>query len=133
MGDQAPLVERLSADLDATAKGSDATISVGAAPFDGVVTSVTYTPVSKITGADTNTRILKLINKGAKGEGTTIVAELELKNGVNANALDETALTLGEAKKLVVAAGDVLAFSSLHGGEGLADVGGEVTVKVSRS
>lgn len=133
MGDQAPLVEKLTADLDATAKGADATISVGPAPFAGTVTAVTYTAVSKITGANTNTRILKLTNKGQAGAGTDVVAELELKSGVNAEALDETALTLGEAKKRVVAAGDVLAFTSLHVLEGIADVGGQVTVTISRS
>ncbi len=133
MGDQAPLVEKLTADLDASAKASDTTISVGAAPFDGVVSSVTYTAVSKLTGADTNSRTLKLVNKGQAGAGTDVVAEKAFANGVNAEALDETALTLGEAKKLAVVAGDVLAISSLKVGEGLADPGGEVTVKISRS
>jgi hypothetical protein len=133
MSDLAPRTEKLTADIDATAKGSDAEISVGAAPFAGSVTSVTYTPVSKITGANTNSRTLKLINVGASGEGTTVVAELALVSGVNALSLDETALTLGEAKKMAVAAGDVLAFKSEHVGEGLADIGGEVTVKVARA
>lgn len=133
MTDQAPLVETLTADVDATAKGSDAEVSVGVAPFAGTVTGVSYTAVSKITGADTNSRTLKLINLGAKGEGTNVVAELKLVNGTNAGALVQTALTLGEAKKLAVAAGDVLAWKSEHVGEGLADVGGEVRVTVSRS
>jgi hypothetical protein len=133
MTDTAPLTKRLTADTDATAKGSDITVAVGTAPFAGTVTGVSYIAVSKITGADTNSRTLKLINLGAKDEGTAVVAELKLVNGVNAGALVETALTLGEAKKLVVAEGDVLGWKSEHVGEGLADVGGEVRVTVSRS
>lgn len=133
MSELAPLTSKLTADIDATAKGSDATIPVGVAPFAGTVTSVSYIAVSKITGANTNSRTLKLINEGAKGEGTTVVAELALVEKVNAGALVATALTLGEAKKLVVAEGDVLAWKSEHVGEGLADVGGEVQVKLARS
>jgi hypothetical protein len=133
MTDQAPLERKLTADVAATAKGSDASVSVGTSPIAGSVSGVVYTAVSKITGADTNSRTLKLINVGAKDEGTTVVAELKLANGTNAGALVETALTLGEAKKLVVAEGDVLVWKSEHVGEGLADVGGEVQVKIARS
>src|SRR6476646_594880 len=133
MTELAPLTSKLTDDIDATAKGSDATIPVGVAHFAGTVTSVSYIAVSKITGANTNSRTLKLINEGAKGEGTTVVAELALISGVNAGALVAMALTLGEAKKLGVAEGDVLAWKSEHIGEGLADVGGEVRVSVSRS
>ena len=134
MTDTAPLIRKLTADADAVAKGSDATVPIGAAPFAGVVTSVTVTPPSKLTGANTNSRTLKLINKGQAGEGTTVVAEKAFISGVNANAADETALALsGTASKLEVAEGDVLALESLHVGEGLADPGCEVTVKVSRN
>lgn len=134
MTDTAPLTRKLTADSDAVAKGSDGVVPVGAAPFAGVVSTVTYTPPTKLTGANTNSRTLKLINKGAAGEGTTVVAELAFVSAVNANANDETALTLsGTASKLEVASGDVLTLESLHVGEGLADPGGEVTVSITRS
>jgi hypothetical protein len=133
MSELAPLVSKLTADVDATAKGSDATIPVGVVPFAGSVTAVSYIAVSKITGAATNSRTLKLINEGPKGEGTTVVAELALLSGVNAAALAQTALTLADAKKLIVAEDDVLVWKSEHVGEGLADVGGEVCVSIARS
>jgi len=134
MTDRAPLIETLTADADTVTKGSDGSISVGTAPFDGTVESVTYTPGSTLTGANTNSRTLSLVNKGQTGAGTAVVAEKAFTTGVNAPAFDETALTLsGTASKLVVAAGDVLAFVSTHVGEGLVDPGGEVQVKVARS
>jgi len=134
MTDQAPLVKKLTADADAVAKGSDGSIAVGPAPFAGKVTSVTVTPPSTLTGANTNSRTLKLINKGQSGSGTNVIAEKAFTSGVNATAFDETALTLsGTASKLEVAEGDVLALESVHVGEGLADPGGEVQVKITRA
>lgn len=134
MSERAPLTTKLTADADAVAKASDATISIGAAPFAGKVTSVTYTPGAAIAGTNTNTRTLKLVNKGQSGSGTTVVAELALVSGVNPAAFDEKALTLsGTASKLEVAEGDVLAFESVHTGEGLVDPGGEIQVKIARS
>jgi hypothetical protein len=135
MTDQAPLTKKLTADTDAVSAGSDASLSIGPAPVAGTVTSVTYTPSgSGITGANTNSRTLKVVNKGQSGSGSTVVADLALTSGINATAFDEKALTLsGTAANLVVAEGDVLAFVSEHVGTGLADPGGEVQVKVSRS
>lgn len=134
MTDRAPLTETLTADADTVAKGSDGSIALGAAPFDGTVESVTYTPPTTLTGANTNSRTLSLVNKGQNGAGTNVVAEKAFTSGVNATAFDETALTLsGTASKLAVSAGDVLAFVSTHVGEGLADPGGEISVRVSRS
>jgi hypothetical protein len=134
MSELAPLTQKLTADADAVAKGADGSISVGVAPFDGTVTSVTYTPPATLTGANTNSRTLSLINKGQSGSGSAVVAETAFTSGINATAFDEKALTLsGTSSKLEVKAGDVLAFVSTHIGEGLADPGGEVTVKVARS
>lgn len=134
MADKAPLTRKLTADTDALAVGVDSSYSVGPAPFAGTVASVTYTPPAAITGANTNSRTLTLVNKGQSGSGSTVIATLALTNGVNAAAFDETALTLsGTAANLEVAEGDVLAFVSTHVGTGIADPGGEVTVTVSRS
>ena len=135
MPDKAPLTRTLTADAPVVSTvGNDASESVGPAPFAGVVASVTYTPSAAITGANTNSRTLKLVNKGQSGSGSTVIAELALTSGVNAAAFDEKALTLsGTAANKEVAEGDVLAIESLHVGTGIADPGGEVQVKLERS
>jgi hypothetical protein len=134
MADTSPLVRKLTADFATVAKGVDGVFPLGPAPFAGVVTSATYTPPTKLTGANTNSRTLKVVNKGQAGAGTTAVAEKAFVTGVNAEANDETALTLNaEAAKLAVAEGDVLTLESVHVGEGLVDPGGEIQVKVERS
>jgi hypothetical protein len=135
MSDAAPFTLTLAAALDASGAKVTTTIPVGDAPFAGTVSSVTYTAAAAVTGADTDTRTLTLVNKGQDGSGSTTVATLALKNGVNLAAFDEKALTLsGTAGNLAVAAGDVLAFASTYGGtNGLADPGGEVQITLSRS
>lgn len=134
MTDQAPLVQTLKSQADAVAAGSDATTELGEAQFAGTVSRVAYIPSAAITGADTNTRTLTVVNKGQSGSGTTVVATLALTNGVNAAASDAKALTLSvTAADLVVAAGDVLAFVSTHAASGLADPGGQVIVELTRS
>jgi hypothetical protein len=133
MTDQAPLNKSLTGDIDALGATADGTTPLGAAPFAGTVASVIYIPSVAITGANTNTRTLNLINKKQDGTGSTVVATLALASGVNPAAFDETPLTLsGTAANLVVAEGDVLAFQSVHASSGLADPGGEVRVKITR-
>jgi hypothetical protein len=107
---------------------------VGEVVEAGIVTSVSYTPVSDVTGANTETRTISLINKGSDGNGTTSIASLALTSGVNMSDFDEKALTLsGTAANLVVAAGDILAFVSTHSGStGLADPGGQCKVEIRR-
>lgn len=135
MSDQAPLTETLEAEVPARAAAADGTQVIGEAPFDGTVTAVTYIPEATITGANTDTRTVSLVNKGQAGSGSTSVASLALTAGVNAPVDDEKALTLsGTAANLEVVEGDVLAFSSTHAGStGLADPGGHVQVEISRS
>jgi hypothetical protein len=102
--------------------------------FDGTVTKVTYTPQAAITGANTNSRTLSLVNTRADGSGAAIVASLALISGVNGVASVELPLTLsGTPANLTVAAGDMLEFKSTHVGTGIADPGGLVTVDLSRS
>lgn len=135
MTDTAPLVQKLSANVANVAAASDLSTIVGEAPFAGTVTGVTYTPKADLTGANTESRTVSLINKGSDGNGTTVVATLAFVSGVNATDFDEKAITLsGTAANLVVAAGDVLAWVSTHvGSTGLADVGGLVQVEITRS
>lgn len=134
MGDKAPLTRTLQARVAAQAAAVDATQPVAEAPFAGTVTSVSYTPDQTITGVTTNNRTLSLINKGQDGSGNTVIATLAFNTGVNAPADDEKQIPLsGVAANLVVAAGDILAFASVHGGTGLADPGGLVQVGIDRS
>jgi hypothetical protein len=65
---------------------------------------------------------------------TTAVATLALTSGVNLAADRENPLTLsGTPANLTVAAGDVLEFTSVHVGTGIADPGGLVEVEISRT
>ncbi|HEX8781158.1 MAG TPA: hypothetical protein VF728_08345, partial [Nocardioides sp.] len=103
-------------------------------PFAGTVTGASFTPEANITGNTTETRTLTIVNKGADGDGTTVVATLAFTTGVNATDFNESAFTLSAvADATDVAAGDILAFASTHGGStGLADPGGLVQVEITR-
>lgn len=131
----APYVRVIEADVPAVSTaGNDDDTVVGQAPFDGVVAKVEYVPESAITGADTNSRTVSLVNKGQAGSGSTTVASLALTNGVNAAASDEKTITLsGTAANLNVTAGDTLLWRSVHVGTGITDPGGLVRITLSRS
>jgi len=132
---KAPLVERIEQTVpgEATA-GSDKSVALGRAPLRATVTSVTYTPNALITGANTNTRRVALVNRGQGGAGSTVVAELQFNSGVNGPAFDEKSLTLSAtAANLNVAEGDILEWVSDAVGTGLADPGGLAVVTLSRS
>lgn len=135
MTDQAPHLTKLETQAAPVATvGNDLTTIVGEAREAGTVTSVSYIPVTAVTGAATNNRTYALVNKGQAGAGTTVVASLNMASGVNAAAGDEKAITLSvTAADLVVAAGDILAFTSTHIGTGIADPGGLVQVEIARS
>lgn len=135
MSSKAPFTTVLEENAPAVAANADKNTTIDSAPFAGTITAVTYTPDAQLTGADTESRTLSLINKGQDGNGTTVVATKAFVNAVNANDFDETALTLSATPaNLVVAAGDILAFNSLHvGTTGLADPGGKVRVTISRT
>lgn len=130
----APLVETFEVVVPAVAQGADETTTVLDSPIAGTVTKVTYVTDTAITGANTDTRKVALVNKGQAGSGTTEIASVQFNSGTNAAAFDERSLALsGTPANLAVAAGDVLAFASTHVGAGLADPGGTVFVELSRS
>ena len=134
MTDTAPVVIREMIVPGMATAGTDDTQIVGKAPFDGTVTAVTYTPDTAITGANTNTRRVALINRGQAGAGTTVIAELQFDSGVNATAGDEKALTLSVvAGATTVVQGDVLAWFSDAVATGIADPGGLVAVSIQRA
>lgn len=135
MSDQIPLVRSIEAAAEAVAAAADGATIVGRAGYAGTVTAVTYAPEANMAGDTTETRTFSLVNKGTDGNGTTVVATLACITGVSLSDFDEKAITLSAtAANLVVADGDILAWTSVHGGStGLADPGGLVKVTISRS
>jgi hypothetical protein len=131
----APYVRVIEADVPAVSTaGNDQDTVAAQAPFDGVVTGVQYVPVGAITGADTNSRTLSLVNKGQAGSGTTTVATLALTSGVNATADDDKTITLsGTSANLQVASGDTLLWRSVHVGTGITDPGGLIRITIARA
>lgn len=113
--------------------GSSDTTNIAEAPYAGKVSAVGYVADSTLTGANTNTRSVTLVNKGQTGAGSTVVATLTFNSGTNATAADEVTVPLsGTAANLVVASGDVLQWQSTAVGTGLADPGGLVRVQIDR-
>jgi hypothetical protein len=124
-------VYKLNSPGQATA-GTDSTFAIDRVKRAGTVTAVTYAPNADITGAATNNRTFSLINKGADGNGTTVVATLSMANGVNASDFDEKTIPLsGTAANLAVAEGDMLAWFSDAVNTGMVDPGGVVRVEVA--
>jgi hypothetical protein len=135
MADTAPLVEKLVATVPAVAAASDGDQTVGEAPFAGTVTNVTYTPEAAITGANTETRTFTLVNKGAAGAGTTVVATLAMTSGVNGVAFDEqsTRCPSSRAPPPSPPATSWRSSRPTPARPGLADPGGMVEVEITRS
>ena len=112
----------------AVARGSSGDEPIVICPCAGRVTEVSFVARAAITGADTNTRQLQVLN------GATVVATKQFDSGVDAAANAETTITLsGTAANLIVAAGDILQWDSNAIGAGLADPGGlvQVTIEVA--
>lgn len=111
--------------------GSDLNTNVYACPRAGTLSAVTYATVTAITGANTNTRSVSLVNKGT-GAGTTVMATLQFDSGVNTTANAPKTITLSATPaNLQVAAGDVLQWQSTHIGTGIADPGGLLQVTIA--
>lgn len=112
--------------------GNDLNTNVFQAARAGTVTAVGYATVTAITGANTNTRAVSLVNKGAAGTGTTVIATLQFDSTVNTTANVPKTITLSATPaNLVVAAGDMLQWQSTHVGTGIADPGGLVGITIA--
>jgi hypothetical protein len=129
------VTERFTATVPSTAAAADYDQTVAESHVAGTVTAITYTPEAAVTGANTETRTLTVVNKGQSGSGTTVIGTLAFTSGVNGVAFDEKPFTLSAvAGATTVAAGDILAFVSTHSGStGLADPGGRVEIEVERT
>jgi hypothetical protein len=134
MSDKTPNIQVLTATDPGVLIAATDTFTVGEVKYAGTVTSVSYTPEAASTGDNTNTRTYTLVNKGAAGAGTTVVATLALVTGVNLVAFDEKPATLSEVEDATtVAAGDILAWVSTYTASGLVDPGGIVKVEITSS
>lgn len=109
--------------------GSDTNTNVHIVQRDATVTAVTYATVTAITGANTNTRSVSLVNKGTDGLGVTVIATIQYNSGVNTVAAVASTVTLSATPaNLLVTAGQVLQWQSTHIGTGIADPGGLVAI-----
>lgn len=131
VGDLAQAV--LTVHTEAVAANTTDHFMLGPVPGAGTITAVQYVPSALITGADTNSRTLTLVNRGTDGSGNTTAATLALTNGVNAAAYTPSALTNGSAGNRAVLAGQYLSFTSTSVGTGIADPGGLVRVVIALS
>lgn len=123
-GHQVPVAPQATA-------GSNLNTNVYVVPRDGTVTAVTYAPVTAITGANTNTRSVSLVNKGTDGLGSTVVATVQFNSGINAAAATPTSITLSATPaNLLVTAGQLLQWQSTAVNTGIADPGGLVSVTI---
>jgi len=130
--DTSPLVRNLEHVAPAVTIAASAETDMTEAPFAGTVTKVDYVAATAITGADTNSRTVVLVNKGQAGSGTTVVATKAFTNGVNAAADAPTPVTLSVVAGATTA-NDVLVWQSNAVGTGIVDPGGLVHVELSRA
>lgn len=131
---QQPLVQVLEQRIPPSATAATTPATLGLAKVTGTITSVEYFTDAAITGANTNTRRIDIINKAQNGAGAVVPASKQFNSGVNAVAFDNTDITLsGTPANLDVNEGDVLSCNSVAVGTGLADPGGLLRIKISRA
>lgn len=114
------------AGVPTVAQGSSGTTIIGVAEFSGEIASATFVANTAITGADTDTRKIEIVNKGADGQGTKVLAAIQFDSGTNAAGLKAKAIPV--IPGAAVAAGDLLVFVSTKIGTGIADPGGYVSI-----
>ena len=132
-GEASPASKTIEREVQPSAQAVDTNTDLAECPVTGTVTKVDYVPIAAITGANTNSRTVSLVNKGPAGSGSTVVATLAFTSGVNAAADVAKSVTLsGTAANLAVTSGDVLEWQSTHVGSGLADPGGLAHIEISR-
>lgn len=95
------------------------------------ITAVTFTPDAAHTGAATNNMTLGIVNKELDGLGTVIVApQKAYVSGVNLVAFQNDDIPVSAtAADVRVEIDEVLAFSKVENGTGLAQPAGLVTIE----
>lgn len=133
--DYGSTTEKQKTTIPATAAGSDYDQTAFEAPYDGKITAASYTPEANITGDNTESRTLTIVNKGSDGNGTTVMATRAYTTGVNSTDFNEDAFTLSAvANAINFVQGDIIAVVSTHvGSTGLADPGGLVQIEYKRA
>lgn len=128
-----PQVDVLEGSFDSLGATAERDASFAEVPYGATVTGVSYTPKANITGANTDTRTLQLVNRGQDGNSERLIAQVTFLSGVNATDYNEVELTLTDTLSYrEVAAGDILELVSRHSGSGLADPGGLLQVEITR-
>lgn len=114
-----PGTHHAEAVIEAVAAG-DATEEqvIFVAPFDCILESVSITADAAVTGNNTNTKNLNVVNKGSAGVGSTELANLDLATGTDLVAADEK--SLGTVASNTLAEGDVVALEIEKVGTGVA-------------
>lgn len=92
-------------------------IAAWAAPYACRIKAVGFIPAAAVTGANTNTTHLNVINKGAAGSGTTEIGNYDLTSGNNLAATDVYWIATGLTTAM--AEDDVLALTAEKVGTGL--------------
>lgn len=106
--------------VPAVTAGTDKKYPLFRAEADITITAAYFIPQANITGQDTNTMTVKVINAGTDGSGTTLIASKAYTSGNNATALKPEALTLSTtAANLDIDAGEVIAYFNDQAGTGL--------------
>lgn len=106
----------LPAHLAATATEKRAILSM---PFRCNINRVAIAPQTAVTGADTNTTHLNVIDGGADGTGTTEIGALDLTSGNDLVALDDNDIIARSAADVAMDADDVLVLQHEKVGTGL--------------
>lgn len=88
------------------------------APFACVITGVAITADADAAGDNTNRKNLNVIDKGADGNGTTEIANLDLTLAVDLDANDERAIPLSVTTN-VLAEGEALTLEIEQVGTGV--------------
>ena len=134
MPTSAPLVRKLQATIPALGAAVAGDQTIGEAPFACTLTSATFTPEAAITGATATARTFTIVNKGAAGAGTTVMATLAFIDTIDGVAFDEKAFTLSAVANATSAAeGDILAVVEAVAGGGTANPGGLVQIELTRA
>ncbi len=101
-------------------------------PYAGVVTAVEIIPDTAMSGVNTNSATLSLVNKGSTGGGTAVAATLALTSGVDLVAYDKKAIPVSTVTaNVTVAEGDVLALSHIKVSSNVAVTTPPALVKVT--